>query len=173
MRGLHGQPLGVLVVVTVVVGCDVAGGGSTVVDVGSAAGGGASGGVVVVVLAVVVVVVEGGSAELDPLDDGTGLELPVGMTVAQFAPVFGASLVLPPDPSSRTPNNTPANADAATAEPHAAQSTRTAVSFTGVARTRWGERGSSETVPLLRRYQNASAAICRAIVRGVELCGSR
>lgn len=148
MRGLHGQPLGVLVVVTVVVGCVVTGGGSAVVDVGST-GGGAAGGVVVVVLEVVVEE-DDGVDELGPLDDETGLELLVGMTVAQFAPVFGASLVLPPDPSRRTPNSTPANADAATAEPHAAQSTRTAVSFTGVATTRWGRRGSTETVPLLR-----------------------
>ncbi|MET1074670.1 MAG: hypothetical protein ABWY11_18630 [Umezawaea sp.] len=126
-----------------------------------------------VVVVVVVVEDEDGEEELEPLDDETGLEVPDGMTVAQFAPVFGASLVLPPDPSRRTPNNTPANADAATAEPHAAQSTRTAVSFTGVARTRWGRRGSTETVPLLRGYQNASAGLNRAIVPRPEFAGAR
>lgn len=136
LSGLHGHSLGLVVVVVVVVWVVATGGATASVVVVS--GGGAAGGVVVVVV-VVVVVDDGGTLELEPVDDDGGLDVLDGALVIQVDPGFVGSPACCPEPSRSTPSSTPANADAATAEPHAAQSTRTASSFAGMTRTSCGE----------------------------------
>ena len=133
--GLHGHSLTLVVVVTAVV-VDVAAGGATASVVVISGGGAAGGGVVVVV---VVVVVDDGTLERGSTDDDTGLDVLDGALVIQVDPGFVGSPDCFPEPSRSTPSSTPANADAATAEPHAAQSTRTASSFAGITRTSRGE----------------------------------
>jgi hypothetical protein len=172
LSGLHGHSLVVVVVVVVTAELVVvvgAGGGATA-SVVVTSGGGAAGACVVVVV-VVVVVDEDGTVELDPLDDDDGLEVSEE-TVIQVDPGFVGSPDCFPDPSRSTPSSTPANADAATAEPHAAQSTRTASSFAGITRTSRGE-DSSETVQVVRPGINASAELNRAITRRSEPPGTR
>jgi hypothetical protein len=170
LSGLHGHSL-VLVVVVTTGGVDVDCGGATA-SVVVISGGGAAGACVVVVVVVVVVVAEDGSDELDPFDDDEGLEVPAGATVIQVEPGFVGSPDCFPEPSRSTPSSTPANADAATAEPHAAQSTRTASSFAGITRTSRGE-DSSETVQGVRLGINASAELNRAIPARPERVGTR
>lgn len=130
LSGLHGHPLVVVVVTAGIV--VVTGGGATASVVVTACGGPAA--ACVVVVAVVVVADEDGTAESDPLADDDGLEVE-GTAVIQVEPGFVGSPDCFPEPSRSTPSSTPANADAATAEPHAAQSIRTASSFGGTTRT--------------------------------------
>ena len=167
LRGLQGHSLVVVVVVTGVV-VVVTGGGASLVVI---SGGGATAACVVVVV-VVVVVDEDGTVELDPLDDDEGLD-EVDVTVGQEEPGFVGSPDCFPDPSRSTPSSTPANADAATAEPHAAQSTRTASSFAGVSREHHVERDSFETVQVVRPRINAPAELNRAIPGRSERPGTR
>jgi hypothetical protein len=148
-----------------------AAGGATASVVGSS-GGGAAGGVVVVVV-VVVVVDDVGSLELDPTDDDdTGLDVLDGGLVIQVDPGFVGSPDCFPEPSRSTPSSTPANADAATAEPHAAQSTRTASSFAGSKRHHV-VRDSFETVQVVRPRINALAELNRAIPRWSKIPRTR
>jgi len=128
LSGLHGHSR--FVVVVVVTGGGVVEAGGAAASVVVVTGGGAAGGRSVVVVVVVVVVDEDGLLlEGLLIEDEAGLEPVVGITVAQFKPGFVESLGWLPEPSRRTPSSTPAKADAATAPPHAAQSTRTANSF--------------------------------------------
>jgi hypothetical protein len=134
LSGLHGHSL---VVVVVTGGFVVVTGGGGTASVVVIACGGPAGACSVVVG--IVVVDEDGTVEFGPLDAEDGLEVE-GTALIQVEPGFVGSLVCFPEPSRSTPSSTPANADAATAEPHAAQSTRTAISFRGITRTSrgWG-----------------------------------
>lgn len=139
LSGLHGHSLTLVVVVTA--GGDVVCAGGATASVVVISGGGAAGGGVVVVV-VVVVVDDGGALELESTDDDTGLDVLDGGFVIQVDPGCVGSPDCFPEPSRSTPSSTPANADAATAEPHAAHSTRTASSFAAITRTFtwWGIR---------------------------------
>lgn len=118
--GLHGHSVfrGDVVVVVVVVGTTVVGGG-----------GGGGGGVVVVVVVVVL------TAVVEPAGDvaasvvktlGVVVELLVdGRPVIQVE-AGGSACCSSFTPSMYTPMRTPVSADAATAKPHVAHSTRTA-----------------------------------------------
>jgi len=164
LSGLHGQSLVLLVGFTAVL--EVVDAGGATVSVVVIVGGGAAGTCVVVV--VVVVVDEDGTDELDPLDDDAGLEVLDGATVTQVDPGFVGSPDCFPDSSRSTPSSTPANADAATAEPHAAQRTRTASSFAGITRTSRGG-DSSETVQGVRLGINALAELDRDLIEPFQV----
>ena len=135
LSGLHGHSL---VVVVVTAGTVVVAGGGAAASVVVIACGGPAGACSVVVV-VLVVVDEDGATRFDLLGADDGLDV-VETSVIQVEPGFVGSLDCFPEPSRSTPSSTPANADAATAEPHAAQSTRTAISFRGITRTSrgWG-----------------------------------
>jgi hypothetical protein len=168
LSGLHGHSLALVVVVTA--GAEGVGAGGATASVVVISGGGAAGACVVVVV-VVVVVGEDGTDELDPLDDDDGLEV-LEVTVIQVEPGFAGSPGCLPESSRSTPSSTPANADAATAEPHAAQSTRTASSFAGITRTSRGD-DSFETVQVVRLGINALAELNRGIPARPEPLGTR
>jgi hypothetical protein len=138
LSGLHGQSLVVVVAAAGGGGIVVVTGGGATASVVVTACGGPAAACVVVVVVVVVVVDEDGTAEFDPLDGADDLEVVEGAADIQVEPDFVGSLDCFPEPSRSTPSSTPANADAATAEPHAAQSTRTAISFRGITRTSRG-----------------------------------
>ncbi|MEU4743872.1 hypothetical protein AB0G02_25875 [Actinosynnema sp. NPDC023658] len=118
LSGLHGHSVLRTVVVVVVVGGGAAG--------GSGDGGGAAGGVVVVVVGTVVVelrcdvnasvtTVLGGVVEV-VVDGRPVIQVEAGVSACRSSFT----------PSMYTPMRTPVSADAATAKPHVAHSTRTA-----------------------------------------------
>ncbi|XVS62936.1 hypothetical protein ACQPYE_32450 [Actinosynnema sp. CA-299493] len=123
MSGLHGHSVFFTVVVVVV-------GGGASVEV-SGGGGGAAGGVVVVVVVRTAVVEPGGDEMASAVAElgGVVTALVEGRPVIQVE--AGVSACRSSfTPSRYTPMRTPTSADAATAKPHVAHSTRTATLLT-------------------------------------------